>query len=76
MKSKEEIESKLNEIKIEREYAREWYEKASLKYQKDRDYWGKDQADRGEMDAASDALANCNDQIKLLSWVLDIEFVK
>ncbi len=73
MKTVGEIRAKLVDLVAEYDHIKEWYNKASEKYQKDKDYWGRDQADRAEMDYASDELSKCGHKIHILKWVLDEE---
>lgn len=71
MKTKEEIESRLESCNDEAANLKEWYEKACENYKKDRSFWGKD-ADDGEMRYASDELSKVTSEIKILKWVLNI----
>jgi hypothetical protein len=69
MRNENEIRERLESVKKDLAYANEWHDKAYANYQEERKNWGKD-ADRGEMDAASDAATNCANEIRLLEWVL------
>lgn len=69
MRNEDEIRQRLKQIKQDLEEAKAWHDKAYANYQEERKHWGKD-ADRGEMDAASDAATNCANEIRLLEWVL------
>jgi hypothetical protein len=70
MRKESEIKERLEQVKKDLEHANEWHHQAYIKYiEEERKNWGKD-ADRGEMDAASDAATNCANEIRLLEWVL------
>jgi hypothetical protein len=70
MKTKEEIEIRLEELKSELEHLTDWHTKAHAKYVKDRDWWGAE-ADRNELDEVSSYVHICNDKIGILKWVID-----
>ena len=69
MRKESEIRERLEQVKKDFEHANAWHDHAYKKYIEERKDWGKD-ADRGEMDAASDAATNCANEIRLLEWVL------
>lgn len=69
MKTKEEIEIRIEECTLQLEHLNEWHEKAYEKYKEERKRWGKD-TDRGEMDHISDLQSELIQEIKLLRWVL------
>lgn len=73
MKTQEEIQLKLDDYIAEYESIKDWHEQASKKYQSDKEFWGKDQADTGEMDDASSELSKCGSKIRLLKWILNVE---
>lgn len=70
MRKESEIRERLESVKKDLADANAWYDKAYANYKEERKNWGKD-ADRGEMDAASDAATNCANEMRLLEWVLD-----
>lgn len=69
MRSKEDIEIRLIEAESQLEYLKNWVDKAAKKYQKDKQFWGKE-ADDGELMAAQDAYGDVLGEIKLLKWIL------
>lgn len=69
MRNEDEIRQRLDQVKQDLEAAKVWHDKAYANYQEERKNWGKD-ADRGEMDAASDVATDCVNEIRLLEWVL------
>jgi len=69
MRKESEIRERLESVKKDLAYAKAWIDKAYANYQEERRVWGKD-ADHGEMDAASNAVTNCANEIRLLEWVL------
>jgi hypothetical protein len=70
MKTKDEIQAKIDDLLLEYNDVKDWHDKAYERYQKDRNFWGKD-ADRGEVDHASDIMSDCHNKIKILKWVLN-----
>ena len=69
MRKESEIKERLEQVKKDFEHVNAWHDQAYKKYIEESKDWGKD-ADRGEMDAASDAATNCANEIRLLEWVL------
>ena len=70
MRTQEEIEFILLETQKELDYVNAWIDKAYLKHQKDREFWGMD-ADRGELDASHDAQKVLMEKVNVLNWVLN-----
>ena len=69
MRTAEEIREELNSLFEELRYAEDWAEKAHVKYWKDREFWGYD-ADNGEVMLSQERLAEINNKISTLKWVL------
>lgn len=72
MKKVTQIIQRLNNAEEQLKELKAWHEKAYAKYQEERRSWGKD-ADRGEMDHASDLSSECQKEIDILRWVLDLD---
>ena len=70
MRTQEEIEFILLETQKELDYVNEWVDKARLKYQKDREFWGMD-ADRGELNTSHDVQKVLIEKVNVLNWVLN-----
>lgn len=70
MKTEKEILERLEEARSEYLQLQEHYNKTYESYKKQRDFWGKDLVDRGEMDYISDLSTNAYNEIKLLEWVM------
>lgn len=70
MRTIEEIELRLTEAESQLENFKEWVDKATVTYQKDRQFWGKE-ADDGELLTAQDAYRDARAEVKLLKWVLN-----
>jgi hypothetical protein len=66
--NKTELLKQIEELEKELAYHQEWYKKARDNYDRDRKFW--DQADDGEMRAASDAVSTTTQEIKILKQIL------
>ena len=71
MKTKLQIRKRLDSAELQLKELKAWHDKAYAKYQEERRTWGKD-ADRGEMDYASDLTSECEKEISILKWVLNL----
>lgn len=69
MRSKEQIEVRLAEAESQLENFKDWVDKATENYLKDRQHWGRE-ADDGELLTAQDAYRDARGEVKLLKWVL------
>jgi len=72
VKTKTQIKQRLHSAEEQLKELKAWHEKAYAKYQEERRTWGKD-ADRGEMDYASDLSSECQKEIDILKWVLNLD---
>lgn len=70
MKSKEEIEKALLNLKADLEHVSSWLDSARKQYDSDRKFFG--EADRGVILSASSSFSEIKERIKLLEWVLEI----
>jgi len=75
MRKESEIRERLESVKKDLAHASTWYSKAYEKYQVNETYleeikvWAKD-TNQEEVNAASNAVTNCANEIRLLEWVL------
>ena len=76
MRKKEEIEERLLQAVQEYEHVKEWNKKAWERYREDKKYWGKDQADYGEVDHSGQELAKITREVTVLKWCLKHEMSK
>lgn len=73
MRTIEEIEERLSQALQEHAHVKEWHDKAWERYREDRKYWGKDQADYGEVDQSGQELAKITREVTVLKWCLKHE---
>lgn len=71
MRTLDEIKHSLKRALEEHGSIVEWHDKASKKYEEDKRYWGKDQADYGEVDYSKGELEKIVRTIAVLKWVID-----
>jgi hypothetical protein len=76
MRTIEEIEERLSQAVQEHESVKEWHDKAWERYREDKKYWGKDQADYGEVDYSGQELAKISREVSVLKWCLKHETSK
>ena len=70
MRSASEIEMRLEELQLDFDECKKWYDNVYKKYEDDRKYWGKGEADPNEYLEASRQLELIKLQLKTLKWVL------
>lgn len=70
MRTIEEIEERLSQALQEYAHVKEWRDKALDRYREDEKYWGKDQADYGEVDHSGQELAKITREVSILKWCL------
>jgi len=73
MRTIEEIEERLSQAVQEYESVKEWHDKALQRYTDDKKYWGKEQADYGEVDYSGGELAKITREVSVLKWCLKHE---
>lgn len=71
MKSEAQIKERIDQLESELVEAKGWLKGATDQYYDDRKTWGKDQADRGEMETASDQCRQLQVMINTLIWTLN-----
>ncbi len=64
VRSASEIELRLNNLKLDQSDCKKWYDDAYAKYESDRKYWGRGEADPTEYLEANRQLVELNVQIK------------
>ena len=67
MKTKDEIQAKLDELLLEYDDVKDWHDKAYERYLKDRSYWGKD-SDRSHIGHVGSQVGGT---IKLCDYALE-----
>lgn len=72
VRSASEIELRLKNLKLDQADCKKWYEDAYAKYESDRKYWGRGEADPTEYLEANRQLVELNVQIMQLEWVLGL----
>lgn len=70
MRTQEEIQHRLDSLQEELANLKEWQDSAYKKYLKDKEFWGKEQADDGEYRHASDCYQEVKQSVDILKWVL------
>ena len=70
VRSVSELEMRLEELQLEFDECKNWYDNAYKKYEEDRKYWGKGEADPNEYLEASRELELIKVQIKTIKWCL------
>ena len=70
MKSKEEIEKAIANLRVDLEHVSDWLNLAQNKYDSNRQIYKN--VDRGEVLSASVSFWKIQEKIKLLEWVLEI----
>lgn len=69
MKTINEIQDHIHDLETELAIAQSWADKAYKRYHEEKMEWG--EADYGETSAAYSAVAELENQIKSLKWVLE-----
>lgn len=72
VRSASEIELRLKNLKLDQADCKKWYDDAYAKYESDRKYWGRGEADPTEYLEANRQLVELNVQIYQLEWVLGL----
>ena len=72
VRSASEIELRLKNLKLDQVDCKKWYDDAYAKYESDRKYWGRGEADPTEYLEANRQLVELNVQIYQLEWVLGL----
>ena len=72
VRSASEIELRLKNLKLDQADCKKWYDDAYAKYESDRKYWGRGEADPTEYLEANRQLVELNVQIMQLEWVLGL----
>lgn len=72
VRSASEIELRLKNLKLDQADCKKWYDDAYAKYESDRKYWGRGEADPTECLEANRQLVELNVQIYQLEWVLGL----
>ena len=67
-----EIELRLKNLKLDQADCKKWYDDAYAKYESDRKYWGRGEADPTEYLEANRQLVELNVQIYQLEWELGL----
>ncbi len=70
VRSASEIELRLKNLKLDQADCKRWHDDAYAKYESDRKYWGRGEADPAEYLEANRQLVKLNVQIYQLEWVL------
>lgn len=71
MRSEVQIKERINQLESELQDAKEWLKNATDKYYEERKTFGKDQADRGEVETAGDHCRQLQAMINTLIWALN-----
>ena len=66
------IQTRLEDLKLDFDSCKTWYDSAYKKYETDRKFWGSGEADPNEYLDASRQLELIKVQVKLLEWVLTL----
>lgn len=69
MKTINEIQDRIHDLETELAVAKGWAYNALERYHKEQEYWG--EADYGETSEAYSAVAELENQIKSLKWVIE-----
>lgn len=72
VRSASEIELRLKNLKLDQAHCKKWYDDAYARYDSDRKYWGRGEADPTEYLEANRQLVELNVQIYQLEWVLGL----